>query len=138
MLEDIQKIDIAGLTDTYVIPWGINIALAIAIFIVGKIVVNVLVRIFSKVMSRSKMDEMLVEFIASIVKSILLLFVVIAALDQLGVNTNSLIALLGAAGLAVGLALQNSLSNFAAGVMLIVFRPFKAGDFVEAALGDEG
>ncbi len=133
MLEDIQQIDIAGMTDTYVIPWGINIALAIAIFIVGKIVVNVLVRIFIRVMSRSKMDDMLVEFIASIVKSILLLFVVIAALDQLGVNTNSLIALLGAAGLAVGLALQNSLSNFAAGVMLIVFRPFKAGDFVEAA-----
>ncbi len=132
MLENID-IDITKLTETYVIPWAINIAMAIAIFIVGKIVVNILVNVFRKLMGRSKMDDMLVEFIASIIKAILLLFVVIAALDQLGVDTTSLIALLGAAGLAIGLALQNSLSNFAAGVMLIVFRPFKAGDFVEVA-----
>ncbi len=129
----LENIDIAKMTDTYVIPWAINIALAIVIFIVGKIVVNLLISVFSKILKKSKMDDMLVEFIASIAKAILLLFVVIAALDQLGVDTTSLIALLGAAGLAVGLALQNSLSNFAAGVMLIVFRPFKAGDFVEAA-----
>jgi small conductance mechanosensitive channel len=106
--------------------------LAIAIFIVGKIVVNILISILVKLLGKSKMDEILVNFVASIVKTILILFVVIAALDQLGVDTTSLIALLGAAGLAVGLALQNSLQNFAAGVMLIVFRPFKAGDFVEA------
>ena len=79
------------------------------------------------------MDEILVNFVASIIKTILLLFVVIAALDQLGVDTTSLIALLGAAGLAIGLALQGSLQNFAAGVMLIIFRPFKSGDFVEVA-----
>ena len=79
------------------------------------------------------MDEILINFIISITSAILHLFVVIAAMDQLGVNTTSLIALLGAAGLAVGLALQNSLQNFAAGVMLIIFRPFKKGDFVEAA-----
>ncbi len=129
----LENIDIAKMTDTYVIPWAINIALAIVIFIIGKIVVNVLISIFSKILKKSKMDDMLVEFIASIAKAILLLFVVIAALNQLGVDTTSLIALLGAAGLAVGLALKDSLSNFAAGVMLIVFRPFKAGDFVEAA-----
>lgn len=121
------------LLNQYVIPWVINIAMAIAIFIIGKIVVNILTKIIVKVLNKSKMDEMLVNFIAAIMKSILLLFVVIAALDQLGVDTTSLIALLGAAGLAVGLALQNSLQNFAAGVMLIVFRPFKAGDFIEAA-----
>jgi small conductance mechanosensitive channel len=92
----------------------------------------VLTSILQKLLTRSKMDSMLVEFVTSILRAILLLFVVIAALDQLGVDTTSLIALLGAAGLAVGLALQNSLQNFAAGVMLIVFRPFKAGDFVEA------
>jgi len=129
----LENLDIAKLIDTYVIPWGINIAMAIAIFIVGKIVVNILIKVFCKIMNKSKMDEMLVNFIAAIVRSILILFVIIAALDQLGVDTTSLIALLGAAGLAVGLALQNSLSNFAAGVMLIVFRPFKAGDFVEVA-----
>ncbi len=129
----LENLDIPKLIDTYVIPWGINIALAIVIFIVGKIVVNILISVFRKILGRSKMDEMLINFVASILKAILLLFVVIAALDQLGVDTTSLIALLGAAGLAVGLALQNSLSNFAAGVMLIVFRPFKAGDFVEVA-----
>ncbi len=127
-----ENIDIQKMTDTYVIPWAINIALAIAIFIVGKIVVNILVGVLRKVLGKSKMDEILINFVTSIIRAVLLLFVVIAALDQLGVDTTSLIALLGAAGLAVGLALQNSLQNFAAGVMLIVFRPFKAGDFVEA------
>jgi len=121
------------LINQYVIPWAINITMAIAIFIVGKMVVNILTSILRKILQKSKMDEILVNFVASIIKTILLLFVVIAALDQLGVDTTSLIALLGAAGLAVGLALQNSLQNFAAGVMLIVFRPFKAGDFVEVA-----
>jgi len=85
------------------------------------------------VLGKSKMDDILINFVASIFKTILLLFVVIAALDQLGVDTTSLIALLGAAGLAIGLALQSSLQNFASGVMLIIFRPFKAGDFVEVA-----
>ena len=91
-----------------------------------------MVKVLRKLLVRAKMDEILINFISSIVKSLLLLFVIVAALDQLGVNTTSLIALLGAAGLAVGLALQGSLQNFAAGVMMIVFRPFKAGDFVEA------
>jgi len=129
----LENIDITKLTETYVIPWAINIAMAIAIFIIGKMVVNILIKVLKKILTKSKMDEMLVNFVASIMKTILLLFVIIAALDQLGVDTTSLIALLGAAGLAVGLALQNSLQNFAAGVMLIVFRPFKAGDFVEVA-----
>jgi small conductance mechanosensitive channel len=129
----LENIDITKLIDTYVIPWGINIAMAIAIFIVGKIVVGIIIKVVTKLLTKSKMDSMLVDFIASIARAILMLFIIIAALDQLGVDTTSLIALLGAAGLAVGLALQNSLSNFAAGVMLIVFRPFKAGDFVEVA-----
>jgi small conductance mechanosensitive channel len=83
-------------------------------------------------LAKAKMDEILINFVTSILNTILLLFIIIAALNQLGVDTTSLIALLGAAGLAVGLALQGSLQNFAAGVMLIIFRPFKAGDFVEA------
>ena len=127
-----EKIDITKMTETYVIPWGINIALALVIFIVGRFVVGILTSVLRKILQKSNMDSILVEFVASIFKTILLLFVVIAALDQLGVDTTSLIALLGAAGLAVGLALQGSLQNFAAGVMLIIFRPFKAGDFVEA------
>jgi len=128
-----DNIDITTLLDTYVIPWGINIALAIVIFIVGKFIVNIIASIISKLLKRSNMDDILVDFISSIARTVLLLFVIIAAVDQLGVNTTSLVALLGAAGLAVGLALQSSLQNFAAGVMLIIFRPFKSGDFVEAA-----
>lgn len=128
-----ENIDITKMTETYVIPWAINIAMALAIFIIGKMVVNILTRLMIKVLGKSKMDEILINFVTSIFKSILLLFVVIAALDQLGVDTTSLIALLGAAGLAIGLALQSSLQNFASGVMLIIFRPFKAGDYVEVA-----
>tara|TARA_R110000744_G_scaffold66321_2_gene135521 strand:+ start:21742 stop:22581 length:840 start_codon:yes stop_codon:yes gene_type:complete len=118
--------------DTYVIPWGINIVMAILIYIVGKIVVGIIVNLFGKVMKRSKYDDMLVNFIKAILNAILMLFVIIASLNELGVDTTSLVAILGAAGLAIGLSLQGSLQNFAAGVMLLVFRPFKAGDFVEA------
>ncbi len=128
-----ENMDVAAMADTYVIPWAINLALALAIFIVGRIVVRVLSGVLVKFLNKSGMDEILVNFVASITRTILLLVVVIAALNQLGVDTTSLIALVGAAGLAVGLALQNSLQNFAAGVMLIIFRPFKAGDFVEVA-----
>ncbi|MBT8129968.1 MAG: mechanosensitive ion channel [Gammaproteobacteria bacterium] len=118
--------------DTYVIPWGLNILFALLIFIVGKYLVGVITRLVKKLMEKAHMDKILVNFIGSIIKTVLLLFVVIAALDQLGVNTTSLIALIGAAGLAIGLALQGSLQNLASGVMLIVFRPFTDGDFVEA------
>ncbi|GAB3289260.1 mechanosensitive ion channel family protein [Parahaliea aestuarii] len=127
-----DNIDPNTLLETYIIPWGIKIALALIIFIVGRIVVGILVGAVEKFMERRRMDDVLVRFLSSIMRWVLLLFVVIAALSQLGVDTTSLIALLGAAGLAIGLALQGSLSNFAAGVMLIVFRPFTKGDFVEA------
>lgn len=129
---DVSSIDIPGMIDAYVIPWGLNILFALLIFIIGKYLVGVITRLVKKLMEKAHMDKILVNFIGSIIKSVLLLFVVIAALDQLGVNTTSLIALIGAAGLAIGLALQGSLQNLASGVMLIVFRPFKDGDFVEA------
>jgi small conductance mechanosensitive channel len=125
--------DTSTLLDTIVVPWGIKIALALAIFIVGRIVVGALVRIADKLMLSQEVDEMLVRFVSSILRWVLLLFVIIAALSQLGVDTTSLIALLGAAGLAIGLSLQSSLSNFASGVMIIVFRPFTKGNFVEVA-----
>lgn len=112
--------------------WLMNIAFAIAIVFIGRIVVKWLVKLIRKLMVRSDFDPILVNFAGSIANAILLLFVLIAALDQLGVDTTSFIALLGAAGLAVGLALKDSLQNFAAGVMMIIFRPFKLGDFIEA------
>ncbi|MGK0305799.1 MAG: small conductance mechanosensitive channel [Gammaproteobacteria bacterium] len=120
------------LMDTYVIPWGINIVMAIVIYIIGKFIVGILVNVFGKVMARSKYDEMLIDFVKAILKAILMLFVIVASLDELGVNTTSMVAILGAAGLAIGLSLQGSLQNFASGVMLLVFRPFKAGDFIDA------
>ncbi len=127
-----EAFDINQLTTGYVIPWVINIGFALVIFIFGRLIANALVKLLEKLLVRAEIDEILIKFITSIIKAILLLFIIIAALDQLGVDTTSLIALLGAAGLAVGLALQNSLQNFAAGVMLIVFRPFKSGDFIQA------
>lgn len=118
--------------DDYIIPFAINIAMAIVIYIIGKIVVKIIVNLFGKLLAKSKYDDMLIDFLKSIISAILMLFVIIASLDQLGVDTTSLAAILAAAGLAIGLSLQGSLSNFAAGVMLLVFRPFKAGDVVEA------
>ena len=124
--------ELSKFLEIYVIPWAINIGLALLIFIVGRILVKMVNKVLHNLLIRAKMDTMLVDFVAAIANAALLLFVIIAAVDQLGVDTTSLIALIGAAGLAVGLALQGSLQNFASGVMLIVFRPFKPGDFVEA------
>jgi small conductance mechanosensitive channel len=123
---------IPKMMDTYIIPWGINIVMAIVIYIIGKFIVGILINVFGKVMARSKYDDMLIEFVKAIVKAILMLFVIVASLDKLGVNTTSMVAIFGAAGLAIGLSLQGSLQNFAAGVMLLVFRPFKSGDFIDA------
>lgn len=120
------------LMDTYVIPWGINIVMAIVIYIIGKMIVGALMSVLGKIMSRSKYDDMLIDFVKAIARAVLMLFVIIAALDRLGVDTTSLAAILAAAGLAIGLSLQGSLQSFAAGVMLLVFKPFKAGDFIEA------
>lgn len=117
--------------DTYVIPWSINIGFGLAIFIVGMLVTKALIAALRKILSKVGLDQLLVNFVSSISHTLLLLIVTITALDQLGVDTTSLIALLGAAGLAIGLALQGSLQNFASGVLLIVFRPFKTGDYVD-------
>ena len=84
-------------------------------------------------MTKSNVDETLVSFVGNLTYVALLTFVVIAAINQLGIQTTSFIAVIGAAGLAIGLALQGSLANFAAGVLLIIFRPFKAGDFIDGA-----
>jgi small conductance mechanosensitive channel len=125
-------IDIEKIVTVYVVPWSINIALAIVVFIVGRLVAKVLVKVLERVLQNAKVDAMLVEFIGSIASAALLLFVIIASLDMLGVDTTSLIAMLGAAGLAVGLALQGSLQNFASGVLLIIFRPFQVGNYIDA------
>lgn len=117
----------------YIIPWGINIVLALAIFIIGKWLTKIIVNSVKKLMTKSNLDSVLVNFIGSILNAALMVIVIIASLDQLGVDTNSILAIFAAAGLAVGLALKDSLSNFAAGVMIVLFKPFKNGDFVDAA-----
>jgi small conductance mechanosensitive channel len=127
-----KAINTENLISTYLVPWGINLGLALLIFFVGRLVSKVLVKVIKNILSKSNLNPILIDFIGSIANAILLLVVIIASLNQLGVDTTSLIALIGVAGLAIGLSLQGSLQNFAAGVMLITFRPFKAGDYVEA------
>jgi small conductance mechanosensitive channel len=136
-LLELSPDDASMYLNDYVIPFAIQLGVAVIIFIIGKIVVNLLVNLVGKLLTRAKYDPMLVDFLKSIAKAVLMLFVIVAALDQLGVNTTSMVAILGAAGLAIGLSLQGSLQNFAAGVMLLVFKPFKSGDFVDAG-GDMG
>lgn len=116
-----------------VAAWGLKVVAAVFIFFIGKWLAGVLERMLRAAMTRAKQDEMLVNFIGSIAYYAMFAFVIVAVISQLGVETTSVLAVFGAAGLAVGLAMQNSLSNFAAGVMLIVFKPFKAGDYVEVA-----
>jgi small conductance mechanosensitive channel len=128
----LESIEINSLINTYLIPWGINIGLALLIFIVGRIAVSIIIGIVRKLLTKAKLDKILVGFITAIINWILLLVVIIAALNRLGINTTSLIAIIGAAGLAIGLSMKDSLQNFAAGVMIIIFKPFKEGDFVEA------
>ncbi len=110
-----------------------NIFAAIVIYLVGRIVVRILTGLLEKVMDRAKVDVTLSSFLSNIAHYVLITFVILMALESLGVDTTSLAAIMGAAGLAIGLALQSSLSNFASGVMIILFKPFRVGDFIEAA-----
>ena len=100
--------DIERYVNEYAIPWGINIAMALIIFIVGRIVIGLLLSVFRRLMAKSKYDQMLIDFLESIISAVLMLFVIVASLDELGVDTTSLVAILGAAGLAIGLSLQDS------------------------------
>jgi small conductance mechanosensitive channel len=113
--------------------FGLQIIAAIAVFIIGRWLARRISNLIERGLTRANTDPTLVGFFRNIAYFGLLVLVIIAAVGQLGVQTTSFIAVLGAAGLAVGLALQGSLANFAAGVLMIIFRPFKAGDFIEAA-----
>lgn len=124
-----------ALTESFqalVFEYGLRILGALAILVIGKWVVSILKRITLKMMERHQVDQTLRGFIGALVHISLQVFVIIAALGALNIKTASLVAVLGAAGLAVGLALQGSLANFAAGVLLIIFKPFTVDDLVEA------
>jgi len=120
--------DITGMLTS----WGINLVLALLIFIVGKWLARRVQNAFEKVLRKREVDDVLVDFLGTIVFALIIIAAVIAAVDTLGIPATSFLAILGAAGLAVGLALKDSLSNFASGVMLVLFRPFAKGDFVDA------
>ena len=113
--------------------YGLRVVSAIAIFVIGRWVAKAIVRIIERLMVKREVDATLVSFVSNLGYVALLAFVIIAALNNLGIQTASFIAVVGAAGLAIGLALQGSLSNFAAGILMIIFRPFKVGDYVEGA-----
>lgn len=117
----------------FIVTIGLKLLAAILIYLIGKWVAKLLTNLLRKVLIKSKMEDTLISFLTNIIYAILLVFVIIAAIGKLGVQTTSLVAIIGAAGLAVGLALQGSLSNFASGVMLILFKPYKVGDMVVAA-----
>lgn len=112
--------------------WGLEAIGALLVLILGWIAAKWIRKSLRKALAKRNVDETLVPFLSSMVYYLVLAFVVIAALGMFGVQATSMVAVLGAAGLAVGLALQGTLSNFAAGVMLLIFRPFKVGDFVDA------
>ncbi|MDG2168802.1 MAG: mechanosensitive ion channel [Opitutales bacterium] len=109
----------------------IKLVIAVVIFIIGKWIARKITNLVKKAMGKANMDETLISFLGNGVYMILMVCVVLAALDYLGVKTTGFVAILGAAGLAVGLALQGSLANFASGVLIIMFRPFKKGDAVD-------
>ncbi len=113
--------------------YGLKVLAALAILFFGRIVARWMRRIAVKMMTKGKTDPIIIGFVGSIIYVALMAFVILAALGQIGIQTTSFIAILGAAGLAIGLALQGSLANFAAGFLLIMFRPFKVGDFIEGA-----
>ncbi|MGZ0654043.1 mechanosensitive ion channel family protein [Coraliomargarita sp. W4R53] len=117
--------------------YGMKIIAAVLILVIGLWVAKTVKGLVIKALQKKEIDQTLIGFFSSMIYGGLVIFVVIAAIGKLGVQTTSFIAVIGAAGLAVGLALQGSLSNFASGVLLILFKPFKAGDFVKAG-GEAG
>ena len=118
---------------TLVSTWGVSVVGAIAVLIIGRWVAGAVRKGVWRALERAKIDEALLPFISSMAYYVVLTVVGVAVLNLFGIETTSIIAVLGAAGLAVGLALQGTLSNFAAGTMLLIFRPFRPGDYVEVA-----
>jgi small conductance mechanosensitive channel len=122
---------------SYITMYGFKVIGSILIFVIGKKVAKIITALFVKMMKKSKIDETLIKFLDDVIYGMLFVVIVLAALNNLGVNTTSFVAILGAAGLAVGLAFKDTFANIGAGVLLIVFRPFKVGDFVQTA-GESG
>lgn len=137
-MEDLNVVDSINGAGTWLIrnqalllSYAVNIVAAIAIIIVGMIVARIVSNTVNRLMVARQIDTTVADFLSALVRYGIIAFTLIAALGRVGVQTASVIAVLGAAGLAVGLALQGSLSNLAAGVLLVMFRPFRAGEYVD-------
>ena len=130
---EIGNFDLLGMLASVATTYGLKLLGSILIVILGRWAARLVVSAVRRIMQRSDLEEMLINFVGNIVFWLLMAIVAVAALSNLGVPTTSAAAIIGAAGLAVGLALQDSLSNFAAGVMIIVFKPFTVKDYVEVA-----
>ena len=137
-MEDLNVVDSINGAGTWLVrnqelllSYAVNIVAAIAIVIIGMIVARIVSNTVNRLMLARKIDATVADFLSALVRYAVIAFTLIAALGRVGVQTASVIAVLGAAGLAVGLALQGSLSNLAAGVLLVMFRPFRAGEYVD-------
>src|SRR5690606_396896 len=126
-----MSIDLAKIYEL-VLVYGVQLLTGVVIFFVGRWASRIATKFARTAMSKANLDNTIVSFVGNLLYYALLGFTIIAAMSQMGIETTSFAAVIAAAGLAVGLALQGSLSNFASGVMIILFRPFKVGDFVEA------
>lgn len=127
----------ADTLNLWITTYAVKVAVALAIFIIGKWLVKKVTALIDTALKKGGVEVTLIKFLTKLTYYILMIVVLITAAGQLGIKTTSLLTILGAAGLAVGLALKDSLSNFASGVMIILFRPFKVGDFITAA-GNSG
>lgn len=131
-MEEIQNFFNDGNFVEMLINGAINLVVAAIIFVVGKWLARMIQNSIEKLLRARKVDEVLVDFLGTISFALVLVIAVVAAFDTLGIPATSFLAIVGAAGLAIGLALKDSLSNFASGVMLVLFRPFSKGDFIDA------
>lgn len=133
-MENIEGLDaLVEQAPEFLMTYGLKALAAIVIFVIGKYFSGVAKRITTKLLTSRKVDATVVSFVANLAWMLVFVFTIVATLGQVGVQTASLVAVIGAAGLAVGLALQGSLSNFASGVLMVLFRPCRVGDFIEAA-----
>lgn len=123
---------VVGKLQEWAALYGLKVIIAIVILVLGRIIAGSVRSMLKKLLRKNKVEETVVSFVSSLAYVLFMTFVVVAAIGQLGIQTTSFIAILGAAGLAIALSLQGSLSNFAAGVLMVIFKPFKVGDYVEA------
>lgn len=132
-VKDLLSPETASKLWSFAEQYGLKLLFALVILILGAWIAKMIRKVVLRVLTKRNLEPIIVGFLSNLLYVILMVFVVLAALGKLGIQTTSLVAIVGAAGLAIGLALQGSLANFAAGFLLIVFRPFKKGDYIEAA-----